>query len=176
MPAGQQRPRVREKYPALEIALSRHIASDKWAISHHAADKASAFAGLTSNSTSSNLVAPRSAGDHGAPYVDSGQLRGGSDGEGGRGDAGHATPLPVNSKLGGELRRHLTSKPAPCAGTRHGGPAPPPATGRAAGTVEVFMDPVVRAIDVGYGNTKFVLAAEADPVQPVSVDDLPEPQ
>ena len=33
--------------------------------------------------------------------------------------------------------------------------------GGAANSVEAFMDQVVRAIDVGYGNTKFVLAAEA---------------
>ena len=100
-PAGRQQPQVRGKYPARQNAPSSAIAALKWAISRHAAGSALAVAGLTSNSPSSSLVAPRSACDGGSAGSAKWQLRVGSDGERRRGYAGHAKELPVNSKLRG---------------------------------------------------------------------------
>lgn len=98
-PAGQQRPQVREEYPAPQNAPSSAIAALKRAISRHAEDKALAFAGLTRISTSSSLAAPWSAGDVGSEGRPNWPLRGSSNRHGERCDARNAGQLPVNSKL-----------------------------------------------------------------------------
>jgi hypothetical protein len=72
MPAGRQRPQVREKYPAPQKGPSRAIAALKWAISRHAAAKALALASLTSNSPSSSLTCVASARDDQRRYRSTG--------------------------------------------------------------------------------------------------------
>jgi hypothetical protein len=92
---------VRDKYPAPQNAPSSAIATFKRAISRHAESKALAIADLTSESPTSSLAAAQLAGDGDSAGSAKRQLHGGSNGERGQCDAGHATQLPVNSKLHG---------------------------------------------------------------------------
>ncbi len=105
-PAGRQRPQVREECPLPESPPSIEIAALKRAISRHAAAKALALAGLTSNLPSSSLAAPRSFGDGGTTSLVNSSLRGSSIGDGEGRNAPSATQLPVKSKRRG-----------PCIGT-----------------------------------------------------------